>query len=87
MWDRVMAVNVKGALPCSRSAAPSLRRAGGAIVNVSSVAGILATGSSLPYGVSKAALTQLTRALAPRGARQRRGFGHRGVPLVHAPGR
>jgi hypothetical protein len=50
MWDRVMAVNVKGALPCSRSAAPSLRRAGGAIVNVSSVAGILATGSSLPYG-------------------------------------
>ena len=39
-------------------------RAGGAIVNVSSVAGLRATGSSLPYGVSKAALTQLTRGLA-----------------------
>jgi 3-oxoacyl-[acyl-carrier protein] reductase len=64
VWDRVMAVNVKGPFLCSRSAAPSLRRAGGAIVNVSSVAGIRATGSSLPYGVSKAALTQLTRALA-----------------------
>jgi 3-oxoacyl-[acyl-carrier protein] reductase len=64
MWDRVMAVNVKGPFLCSRAAAPSLRRAGGAIVNVSSVAGIFATGSSLPYGVSKAALTQLTRALA-----------------------
>jgi 3-oxoacyl-[acyl-carrier protein] reductase len=64
MWDRVMAVNVKGPFLCSRSAAPSLRRAGGAIVNISSVAGIFATGSSLPYGVSKAAVTQLTRALA-----------------------
>jgi 3-oxoacyl-[acyl-carrier protein] reductase len=64
VWDRVMAVNVKGPFLCSRAAAPSLRRAGGAIVNVSSVAGIFATGSSLPYGVSKAALTQLTRALA-----------------------
>ena len=63
-WDRVMAVNVKGPFLCSRAAAPSLRRAGGAIVNVSSVAGMFATGSSLPYGVSKAALTQLTRALA-----------------------
>jgi 3-oxoacyl-[acyl-carrier protein] reductase len=63
-WDRVMAVNVKGPFLCARAAAPSLRRAGGAIVNVSSVAGIRATGSSLPYGVSKAALTQLTRALA-----------------------
>ena len=64
MWDRVMAVNVKGPFLCSRAAAPSLRAAGGAIVNVSSVAGMFATGSSLPYGVSKAALTQLTRALA-----------------------
>jgi 3-oxoacyl-[acyl-carrier protein] reductase len=64
IWDRVMAVNVKGPFLCARAAAPSLRRAGGAIVNVSSVAGIRAMGSSLPYGVSKAALTQLTRALA-----------------------
>ena len=64
IWDRVMTVNVKGPFLCSRAAAPSLRRAGGAIVNVASVAGIFATGSSLPYGVSKAALIQLTRALA-----------------------
>lgn len=33
MWDRVMAVNVKGPFLCPRAAAPSLRRAGGAIVN------------------------------------------------------
>jgi 3-oxoacyl-[acyl-carrier protein] reductase len=59
-----MAVNVKGPFLCARAAAPRLGQAGGAIVNVSSVAGLRATGSSLPYGVSKAALTQLTRALA-----------------------
>jgi 3-oxoacyl-[acyl-carrier protein] reductase len=50
IWDRVMAVNVKGPFLCARAAAPSLRRAGGAIVNVSSVAGLRATGSSLPTG-------------------------------------
>jgi 3-oxoacyl-[acyl-carrier protein] reductase len=64
LWDRIMTVNVKGPFLCSRAAAASMSPAGGAIVNISSVAGIRATGSSLPYGVSKAALTQLTRALA-----------------------
>lgn len=64
LWDRIMGVNVKGPFLCSRAAAPSLRAAMGAIVNVSSIAGLRATGSSLPYGVSKAGLTQLTRSLA-----------------------
>jgi NAD(P)-dependent dehydrogenase (short-subunit alcohol dehydrogenase family) len=64
MWDRVMDVNLKGPFLCSRSAASELRRSRGAIVNVSSVAGMRATGSSIPYGVSKAGLIQLTRALA-----------------------
>ena len=48
----------------SRAAAPALRDAKGAIVNVGSVAGIIAGGSSLPYAVSKAALHHLTRTLA-----------------------
>jgi 3-oxoacyl-[acyl-carrier protein] reductase len=56
-----MAVNVKGPFLCSRAAASSLRRAGGAIVNVSSVAGMFATGAVAAVRVSKAALTQLTR--------------------------
>ena len=64
MWDRVMATNVKGPFLCARAAADDLRRARGAIVNVSSVAALRATGSSIPYGVSKAGLIQLTRALA-----------------------
>jgi NAD(P)-dependent dehydrogenase (short-subunit alcohol dehydrogenase family) len=43
---------------------PALRETNGAIVNVGSVAGIVAGGSSLPYAVSKAALHHLTRTLA-----------------------
>ena len=45
-------------------AGPALKKARGAIVNVASVAGHRPAGSSLPYGVSKAALIQLTRGLA-----------------------
>lgn len=64
IWDPLLAVNVKGAFQCSRAAAPYLGAAGGAIVNVGSIAGETGYGSSLPYAVSKAALHGLTRSLA-----------------------
>jgi 3-oxoacyl-[acyl-carrier protein] reductase len=69
-WDRIFSVNVKGAFHCARAARALLAASGkGQIVNVSSVAGISATGSSLAYCASKAALNNLTiglaRALAP----------------------
>jgi 3-oxoacyl-[acyl-carrier protein] reductase len=64
VWDEILSVNLMGPFSCSRAAAPALRRARGAIVNVASIAGTRASGSSLPYGVSKAALLQLTRNLA-----------------------
>jgi Dehydrogenases with different specificities (related to short-chain alcohol dehydrogenases) len=57
-------VNLMGPWYLSRAAVPALREAKGAIVNVGSVAGIIAAGSSLPYAVSKAALHHLTRTLA-----------------------
>jgi 3-oxoacyl-[acyl-carrier protein] reductase len=63
-WDEILGVNVKGPFYCARAAAPALRRARGAIVNVASIAGIRAGGSSIAYGVSKAGLIQLTRNLA-----------------------
>jgi 3-oxoacyl-[acyl-carrier protein] reductase len=64
-WDSIFAVNVKGVFYCSRGVAPYMRaRGGGAIVNVTSVAGISGDGSSLPYAVSKAAAIGLTRSLA-----------------------
>ena len=63
-WDDVLDVNVRGTFRCTRALAPALREAGGAVVNISSVAGYRAAGSSVVYGVSKAALLQLTRSLA-----------------------
>ena len=52
-----------------RACAPALKKARGAMVNVSSVAAVLGTGSSVAYAASKAALEtmslSLARALAP----------------------
>lgn len=64
LWRRILGVNLMGPWYLSRAAVPALREAKGAIVNVGSVAGIIAAGSSLPYAVSKAALHHLTRTLA-----------------------
>jgi 3-oxoacyl-[acyl-carrier protein] reductase len=64
VWDDILGVNLKGTFYCARAAAPALRQAGGAIVNIASIAGTRASGSSIPYGVSKAAVLQLTRNLA-----------------------
>lgn len=64
LWDEILKVNLMGTMYCSRAAASELRRARGAIVNVSSIASMRASGSSIPYGASKAAVTQLTRGLA-----------------------
>jgi 3-oxoacyl-[acyl-carrier protein] reductase len=64
VWDDIISVNLKGTFFCCRAAAPELKRSGGAIVNVSSIAAHRASGSSIPYAVSKAGIVQLTRALA-----------------------
>lgn len=65
MWDRIYAVNVKGTFFMSRAAAAPLKAAGaGAIVNVSSTAGVRAGGSSIAYAASKAAVINLTMSLA-----------------------
>jgi ketoreductase RED2 len=64
LWQRILAVNLMGPWYVSRAATPALRETTGSIVNVGSVAGLIAGGSSLPYAVSKAALHHLTRTLA-----------------------
>jgi len=64
-WDDIYAVNVKGTFFCIRAAAPEMRRSGGgAIVNVSSVAGVRSVGSSIAYAASKAAVINMTVGLA-----------------------
>lgn len=64
-WDRILQVNLKGAFFCVRAAVPLFRRSGGgAIVNISSVAGLTGEGSSIAYAASKAGLNSMTRSLA-----------------------
>jgi 3-oxoacyl-[acyl-carrier protein] reductase len=68
-FQRILDVNVIGAFQMVRACAPHLKAARGAIVNVSSIAGALGIGSSVPYVASKGAINSLTlhlaRALAP----------------------
>jgi 3-oxoacyl-[acyl-carrier protein] reductase len=64
-WDRILAVNLKGPFFVARAAAPLLKRSPhAAIVNVSSVAGVSGTGSSIAYCASKGALNTMTKSLA-----------------------
>ena len=64
-WQRILGVNLIGAFQCARAARAALLETGsGEIVNVSSVAGLAGTGSSIPYCASKAALNNLTVTLA-----------------------
>ncbi len=64
-WQRLLGVNLLGPFHCARAAREALQAdGGGEIVNVSSVAGLVATGSSIPYCASKAGLNNLTIALA-----------------------
>jgi NAD(P)-dependent dehydrogenase (short-subunit alcohol dehydrogenase family) len=64
-WRRCVAVNLDGAFLCARRAVPVLRAAGGgAIVNISSTAGLLGYPLRTPYAAAKWALIGLTRSLA-----------------------
>lgn len=65
VFRQILEVNVLGTFEMTRVAMPHLRSTGdGAVVNVTSIAGIRPTGSSVPYAVSKAALNHLTLLLA-----------------------
>ena len=64
-WDREVAVNLSGAFFCAQEAGKRMKgRGAGAIVNVSSTAGILAIPHRPAYCATKAALLGLTRSLA-----------------------
>ncbi len=64
-WDRLFAVNVRGAFLCAREAAKGMiSRKSGLIVNISSVWGEEGGSCESAYSASKAALIGFTKALA-----------------------
>ena len=67
-WDRMMAINLKGAFICSQEIMPLLQKRGGAIVNIASSGGQLGGTLAVHYAVSKAGVIGLTKSLARIGA-------------------
>lgn len=64
-WRKILSINLDGPMLCIKHFAPALKRHGqGRVVNISSIAGLSPSGSSIPYAVSKAGLIHLTRCMA-----------------------
>jgi len=65
LWDKIMAVNLTGPMRLTKAVAPLMKAQGrGRMVNISSVAGLTPSGSSIAYAISKAGLIHLTRCMA-----------------------
>ena len=65
VWDKIIAVNLTGPMRLTKAVAPVMKAQGhGRIVNISSVAGLSPSGSSIAYAVAKAGLIHLTRCMA-----------------------
>lgn len=65
-WERVLAVNLKGAFLCTQAALPGLRAAGwGRVINIASLAGQMGgIAVGVHYAASKAGLLGLTKSFA-----------------------
>jgi len=64
IWNETLDINLKGTFFCARAALPALRKNGGTIVNVASVAGLQGSVEGAVYSASKGGVVNLTRALA-----------------------
>jgi NAD(P)-dependent dehydrogenase (short-subunit alcohol dehydrogenase family) len=65
LWDRVIGVNLKGVWLCMKYEIPQmLKQGGGAIVNTSSVCGLIANPNLAAYVASKHGINGLTKAAA-----------------------
>lgn len=73
IWNRAMEINLRGPMLAAKYCIPQmLKRGGGAIVNISSTAGILSLGTVPAYAASKAAVHSLSQSIATA-------YGRRGI--------
>lgn len=71
-WRRIFSVNVEGVFLGCKTAIPLIHASGGgSIINMSSVAALLATPFAMAYGASKASVRQLTKSVAQHCAASR----------------
>jgi pteridine reductase len=63
-WDAMFALNVRAPYFLSQHAAPVLAAAQGAIVNIADLAAFESWPAYVPHGMTKAAVVQMTRAMA-----------------------
>jgi NAD(P)-dependent dehydrogenase (short-subunit alcohol dehydrogenase family) len=63
-FDRVIAVNLRGAFFCAQAAARAMGKRGGRIINIADVGATRAWAGYIPYGISKAGVVMLTKGLA-----------------------
>lgn len=68
-WRRIMAVNLDGTFLGCKHALPLLKKKGGSIVNVSSVAGLIGGHNFTAYNASKGGVRLLSKSVALHGAR------------------
>lgn len=72
LWDRTLAVNLRGPFLCGRHAAQLMRkRGGGRIVNIASIHATVPRREFASYSVAKAGLTMLTMCMATEWADDR----------------
>ena len=63
-WDAMFALNLRAPFLLSQDAAPFLRKARGAIVNIADLAAFETWPGYIPHGITKGGVVQMTRALA-----------------------
>jgi 3(or 17)beta-hydroxysteroid dehydrogenase len=68
-WRRVLSINLDGTFLGCKYAFPLLRKRGGAIVNLSSVLGLVGSANLTAYNASKGGVSLLTKSVALNGAR------------------
>jgi len=64
-WDKILSINLKGQFLCAKAVGKQMiAQKSGKIINVASVAGIMAFGQSAAYNASKGGVIMLTKTLA-----------------------